>query len=440
MVIFIVPHHSPTPLPEIVMRFRLLFCCIALPLLFLPDNRCEAQYDWYKQDAGLPEWWPQKRLRGVHFTSRDHGVVVGDEATRIRTTDGGTNWMRRQGEIAFSLTAVQFIDNNDGFAVGERGTMLHTSDGGETWRDLGFRDAVDFTDVSFADTLIGMALSKQAVSGEIYRTSDGGAHWTRLSAPAIALNAVHVFDADNAIVVGPCESIYLTLDGGASWFGWHAQLCGRDFLDMSFVDRYNGFIVGSPGMILRTTDGGMSRDEQQSGTSVSLYGVSFSDPDHGTAVGARGTIVCTTNGGATWERSTSGVTSDLYDVCFTDRYTGTAVGDKATILRTTTGGATWIPDDRPVPVQSALQPNYPNPFAAGTTIPITLEKSDYVSLRIFDAFGRAIATLTDGSMEAGMHTLTWEALGVPAGVYYAVLRTGLKYEIRKLVLIDMQQQ
>jgi|GEM_PF-4838831 len=174
------------------------------------------------------------------------------------------------------------------------------------------------------------------------------------------------------------------------------------------------------------------------GNAMPLYGMSFTDALHGTVVGRGGIILRTTDGGERWERSTSGVVDNLYDVCFTNPYIGTAVGDNATILRTTTGGMTWLRDTQAAGAKHARQPNYPNPFTISTSIPIHLERTEQVSLRIFDAFGRDIATLHEGMLDAGTHTVTWQARGLPAGVYFAVLRFGAKSETSKLVLMDIK--
>jgi len=41
-----------------------------------------------------------------------------------------------------------------------------------------------------------------------------------------------------------------------------------------------------------------------------------------------------------------------------------------------------------------------------------------VQCRVFDGSGRLVAKLTDGSHPAGEQRLTWNAAGVPPGVYH----------------------
>jgi photosystem II stability/assembly factor-like uncharacterized protein len=424
--------------PEVIVNFQTLsFFCIAMLLLLLPDTSCHAQYDWHRQDADLPAWWPIKALRSVHLVSEDHGVVVGDMGAILRTVDGGGKWTTQSTELHFGLNAVTFVDNKTGFAVGDGGMILRSDDGGATWRDLFFRPAVDFIDVSFSDANTGIALGGW---DRVFRTSDGGEQWTPMHMPQEVqahYQGFYMFDALNAVFVGHGRSIHSTTDGGASWFVSGGE-CGPTYNAVTFVDRLNGYIIGNSGIILRTTNGGVTWDEQSSGTGMPLYGVSFTDALHGTVVGRGGIILRTTDGGLRWERSTSGVIENLYSVSFTDRNIGTVVGDNATILRSTTGGTTWVRDAQAANPTDTRRQNYPNPFTVSTNIPFHLERADRVSLRIIDAYGRDIATLYDGMMDAGMHTLTWQPRGLPAGMYFALFCGGTTMERTKLLLIDMK--
>lgn len=70
-------------------------------------------------------------------------------------------------------------------------------------------------------------------------------------------------------------------------------------MGISFATGGFGTIVGDSGLVLRTTDGGVTWSKQTSGTPYPLSRVALSAPDTGTAVGALGVVIRTTNGGAT---------------------------------------------------------------------------------------------------------------------------------------------
>ena len=60
-----------------------------------------------------------------------------------------------------------------------------------------------------------------------------------------------------------------------------------------------GFAAGGIGIILNSTNKGLTWNSQNSGVSSAFYDISFSDSLHG-IVAARNGIVRTTNGGENW--------------------------------------------------------------------------------------------------------------------------------------------
>jgi photosystem II stability/assembly factor-like uncharacterized protein len=107
---------------------------------------------------------------------------------------------------------------------------------------------------------------------------------------------------------------------------------------VSFTDANTGTAVGSNGVIVRTTDGGATWSQQQSGVLFDLFDVSFLDADNGIAVGDVGIIVRTTDSGATWVTQDSGTTAQLLGASLVDVDTASAVGEDGIIVRTTDGG------------------------------------------------------------------------------------------------------
>lgn len=80
--------------------------------------------------------------------------------------------------------------------------------------------------------------------------------------------------------------------------------------------------------------------------------------------------------------------------------------------------ATGIEETQFKPTQPALIGNYPNPFNSRTNIEITLEKSDDISLEIYDIAGRMVATLYNGTAGPGKHYFIWDAADMPTGIYF----------------------
>ncbi len=100
------------------------------------------------------------------------------------------------------------------------------------------------------------------------------------------------------------------------------------------------------------------------------------------------------------------------------------------------GTVTPVEENTPaLPVQFALQQNFPNPFNPSTTIEFFLPRAGFTSLKIYNSLGSVVATLVDGTLSPGTHSIQWNAAEVPTGVYYYRLQSSGFVQTRKLVLL-----
>jgi len=167
-----------------------------------------------------------------------------------------------------------------------------------------------------------------------------------------------------------------------------------------------------------------------------LCSVAFVDTLVGVAVGSGGVIVRTSDGGGTWTETESGTMNYLGDVTASSPTTFIAVGEHGTILRTTTGGVTWVEDRPAIPQSVTLAQNYPNPFNPTTTIQYSLQKPQRVLLIVTDLYGREVRRVIDGNLkEAGSHQVAFDSSGLPSGVYFYSLIVGEQRITRKMVVL-----
>jgi len=97
------------------------------------------------------------------------------------------------------------------------------------------------------------------------------------------------------------------------------------------------------------------------------------------------------------------------------------------------------------PAESALHPNYPNPFNPETWIPFQLAEGGEVTLTIFDARGRAVRRIRLGAREAGYHdsperAAHWDGRNdhgeeMASGAYFVEFRAEDYREVRRLTLL-----
>jgi len=75
------------------------------------------------------------------------------------------------------------------------------------------------------------------------------------------------------------------------------------------------------------------------------------------------------------------------------------------------------------PCGFAISQNYPNPFNADTKIKFSLDAPSDVTLEVFNIIGQRVEVLFDGSLDAGSHSVIWNADRYPSGMYFARLST-----------------
>ncbi len=106
-----------------------------------------------------------------------------------------------------------------------------------------------------------------------------------------------------------------------------------------------------------------------------------------------------------------------------------------------------------VPAEFSLHQNYPNPFNPATTIKYQIPlKTLYaegipsgqwgsregegarVTLKVYDALGREVATLVNEQQEAGNYSVEFNASQFSSGIYFYTLRSGNFVETRKMIV------
>ncbi len=96
---------------------------------------------------------------------------------------------------------------------------------------------------------------------------------------------------------------------------------------------------------------------------------------------------------------------------------------------------TAVKDLKQIPVAFSLLQNYPNPFNPSTVINFSLTKSGMTNLTIYDMLGREVAKLINGNMSAGEHSVTFNAVKLPSGIYIYKLSQDQNSLIQKMILL-----
>lgn len=82
-----------------------------------------------------------------------------------------------------------------------------------------------------------------------------------------------------------------------------------------------------------------------------------------------------------------------------------------------------------------LEQNYPNPFRTTTSITYTLPTFSFVSLKLFDVFGREVEPILNEQRDKGTYTIEWLNRDLKSGMYFYQLRAGNTIVTKQLVLL-----
>ena len=170
-----------------------------------------------------------------------------------RTTDGGLTW--KGSAVPFSRGDIYFLDEENGWMLADLGVgagsnavaVFQTTDGGFTWEQTYTNDpnqpnALDSLPLSgIKSDIVALDMNTAWVSGVVYapgevylyRTDDGGRHWTRVALPLPdgaqnfelgiddgqmkLISARHGFIAMRLSGESTQTAVYVTSDSGDTW-------------------------------------------------------------------------------------------------------------------------------------------------------------------------------------------------------------------------------
>jgi hypothetical protein len=88
-----------------------------------------------------------------------------------------------------------------------------------------------------------------------------------------------------------------------------------------------------------------------------------------------------------------------------------------------------------IPAEFVLYQNFPNPFNAFTVIKYGLPKSSFVRLTVYNNLGQCVRNLVQEDLTEGYYEFSFDASGLPSGVYVYRIQAGDYMASKKLLLL-----
>lgn len=309
----------------------------------------------------------------------------------VRTTDGWAHWLNLGPPDVSGLGAgAQFVSDTDAWVVAGKpqtpraSTIFHTTDGGASWSRTALLDPAavgpgepDFIDATHGWLFVSYGVAAGSEGGAIYRTVDGGSHWTKVEETVGGVQeepgslpfgcdkaGISFINANTGWASGSCAGgapyFYVSHDAGRTWTSQPLPLPGSLAQESEqwsaslpvFFDARSGYFVltGSVALLYTTSDAGTtwtSRILPMGGWSKPLAAVAFSTPSDGWLLSGDGALVYRTNdGGEHWAsfRPLAPLTG-LQTVDVLDMMHAIAVlnpsGNQSVLRMTNDGGHAW---------------------------------------------------------------------------------------------------
>lgn len=100
------------------------------------------------------------------------------------------------------------------------------------------------------------------------------------------------------------------------------------------------------------------------------------------------------------------------------------------------GTAFNVEEKAPVlPNDYLLEQNYPNPFNPVTQINFYIPEKEQVTLTVYDMVGKQVTTLVNSALNAGQHSVQFNAGNLASGLYFYQLKAGRFSETKKMLLV-----
>jgi photosystem II stability/assembly factor-like uncharacterized protein len=212
------------------------------------------------------------------------------------------------------LLSISFGSPMVGYIGGQDSLLLKTTDGGNTWQVLpvpmtsGFVN--DIIDVRFVDAMTGYIavnnLENMALTGQVLKTSDGGASWNIFYAGNTVPARLFFFTEGEGYVVGSAffaGRVISKIAGGLPTFYHHFIFDPSSFIyGVDFRDTATGIAGGDGGMVYRTFDAGQTWDSVQTNSGSTIYALKFLNDSTilAAADNTGATLIISRDTGRTW--------------------------------------------------------------------------------------------------------------------------------------------
>ena len=291
--------------------------------------------------------------------------------------------------------------------------------------------SASFYQIHFIDQDTGYA-----VSGALYKTTDGGINWSIV--PGATGTELGVVEDSMIITMDDQGNNFITRDRGNTWISYTLPV-GRS---LKFYDQSLGYFVGNTGLIYRYYDSTYVPVE------LTNFGFNIQDDqviltwETASELNNKGFEIQKRVTGENWREigfvAGNGTTTIPHEYTFSD-YSLVDGSNYYKLKQIDYDGTITYSNILSVIFNKnytfKLYPNHPNPFNSETTINFSLPIRSDVTLEIYNILGQKVDKIHLNNLKSGNNRIHYSADNLTSGIYfYTIENRGLKITGKMLLL------
>lgn len=349
---------------------------------------------WVSQDTGAT--WKEV------FNALSTGMVIYDSS--LVSASGGDG-------ILVSTDLGAKWSNGNGFAVGDKGVE------GEAVCESGGDFYANYVKFELGDGGTG-----------VYMSTDGGSDWTLMGTTPNYIVPWLVVSGQNLFA-----GQYVSKDSGKTWIAGNG-ISNSGWVRASASTNSAVFEAWDSTFYMSTDEGANWSVVKSAPYTKGIHAIAARGDD--VFIGGDNGLFLSTDDGTTWTAIDSGLGSVVINSLSIDvpyLFAGTSNGLWRMTLSQVIDAV--APPAHNTPVSFRLFQNYPNPFNPSTDISYQLPARSFVTLRVYHILGEKLRTLVSMGQSPGVHSVAFNAVNLPSGVYFYRIQAGNYTATKKLMLV-----
>ncbi len=279
-------------------------------------------------------------------------LLVSCTHVRAQMYPADSNWVIQDAGTSELLKSVFFKDSVSGWIGGEK-SVFYTKDAGNNWiridsvveEDQTIQDVFVINEnhiwkITRTDTIIDTTGTNAYIS-KILFSGDNGANWSvQFKTTEYILEKIYFIDTLKGFVIGSDGLVMRTTNAGQTW----TLTTTEEVLLQSiyFLNDTSGWIAGEQSTLMKTTDGGENWSIfVELPDYAAIQSIFFTDDQNGWLGGNVGRLFSTNDGGESWTVHQFEYEDYFYDIYFKNNIIGWACSANGRLHYTTDGDTIW---------------------------------------------------------------------------------------------------